>query len=685
MSRKAAARSGLPRGGSAQEYGDFGDVQLSTPMYTERRPQGGQGQNQGQSQSQTHSQSGGNRSRRGRGQQRRNHPSSANGGGGGGHSGNHRRTRRSGSHGGGGGTDYGNGGGISLSFTRESYVKANFTFCLHPMTKSTSLRGQDNLEWDEVESVLVKSDEPVTCPLCLDQVRVPRMTTCGHVFCCVCLYRLFAHATETWEHCPLCQSFINEKGLRRVSDITIIPKVSNGDKVDLLLMARPRAGIVAVPVQSKGGDFAQKKLPNIAVKRGAFSRLLLETKDNVTKVCGREITELQYLMNEAYAYGETLAPDLIRRVYSETQATMARWADPKALESPRDTDSSAPIPFSQTSSAHGTGQSLDNPEEDVHFYQISDGRYIFLDAFNVRCLAHQFGTDKSQYPQKLEQVRVVNVDNVVCTPEVVKRNTFLVHVPIHANLYFVEVDLSSILSEETMNEFREEMKARERRRAAKLKAERRHEKLTKDRLKRQGLLEGNLGYNIDYREYMERRKVQEEEIQRELAHAFEASLTGDAVSEEQINAMLDAASAQQANGIWGSTPAHIGSFASIVNSHGHFPELSSSPPSNSNVLSTSPQSTQSVLSSSPGQANGWAVLSGPRTNPPASVPRANPTPASSPWAVPEAPKGPSTLMGGILMDGGASAGSSQASSKGKGKSKGKKAVLMSTSARRSYR
>lgn len=145
---------------------------------------------------------------------------------------------------------------------------------------------------------------------------------------------------------------------------------------------------------------------------------------------------------------------------------------------------------------------------------------------------------------------------------------------------------------------------------------------------------------------MVRRQQNEEELRRELEHAFEASLTGGEVSEEQINAMLD--SAQKTAGVWNSAPAQVGSFAAIVNSHGHFPQLSSSPPASS---ASAPCAAPSSLPPADGH-KGWAVMA-------ASAPAAGPLLAS---AAERAPEGQSA----------------------KGKQK-KKGVLLNTSSRRNYK
>jgi len=489
-------------------------------------------------------------------------------------------------------------GPVHLPFTREDFVKANFQFVLSPRTTCDSRRGQDKLAWDEIESVVVRSEEAVCCPLCLDEIRAPRLTTCGHMFCCTCLYRLFMHAAQSTEYCPLCQSFIREKELRRVSEILLFDKISKEmGPCTFLLMSRPRAGIVPMPVAEKTGEYSHRKLPLIESKRARFSRLVLETQENVMRVCRKEVEDLQIQLNEAQSYHDHFGLEIVRRAYQDVQEMSRRWMNRDGVLEEDEEEAS------KKKSVVSATMTEDLGNGDVFFYQITDGRLVFLDSFNMKCLYHEFGRDASLFPPVLEKCKIVNVENVVLTPDVVKRNSYMVHVPIHANVYFIEIDMTEIVSQETLDHFSEEKKKRAEFRAGREKAERKHEKQIQDRKKRMlrdGVpLDGDL---VDYKDYMERRREQEERIERELAHAFDASLTGEAISEEAINAMLDQQQEQQqaAGGVWSSTPAHIGSFASIVNNQGHFPELSSA------ALSSSPQSQHS-LSSSPGK--GWTVLS----------------------------------------------------------------------------
>lgn len=68
--------------------------------------------------------------------------------------------------------------GDQLPFSRESFVKANYSFALNPLTDSRALRARDALDWEDVEAVMVQTNEnsSLNCPVCLDVVAVPRCT-----------------------------------------------------------------------------------------------------------------------------------------------------------------------------------------------------------------------------------------------------------------------------------------------------------------------------------------------------------------------------------------------------------------------------------------------------------------------------------------------------------------------------
>lgn len=70
-------------------------------------------------------------------------------------------------------------------------------------------------------SVDCASDQPLQCPICLDDEPLcPQITLCGHVFCYPCIARHLADeagSVARAKGCPMCFGLVRTKDLRSVS------------------------------------------------------------------------------------------------------------------------------------------------------------------------------------------------------------------------------------------------------------------------------------------------------------------------------------------------------------------------------------------------------------------------------------------------------------------------------------
>jgi RING-type zinc-finger len=145
----------------------------------------------------------------------------------------------------------------------------------------------------------------------------------------------------------------------------------------------------------------------------------------------------------------------------------------------------------------------------VQLYQAEDGQLVFLNGFNVACLAsdasknlptgptgsseavadascsNELGTT----PTKSEDVSfsipvlpplpdfvegtVLELETVQITQDVRKRMPFLAHIPLCTEVIFVELDLNDLLSNATKHKFKVELAKRKKRRQSKVQAEKR--------------------------------------------------------------------------------------------------------------------------------------------------------------------------------------------------------------------
>ena len=95
----------------------------------------------------------------------------------------------------------------------------------------------------------------------------------------------------------------------------------------------------------------------------------------------------------------------------------------------------------------------------VTFYQSSDGRLIFLDQMNMNMIKDQFGEDPSKWPEVLEGEIFSQRHEVI---ETVSSNEILQHLPPGAELFFVLIDITQILSPDIFNQYRKRIEVKRR-------------------------------------------------------------------------------------------------------------------------------------------------------------------------------------------------------------------------------
>jgi hypothetical protein len=117
-------------------------------------------------------------------------------------------------------------------------------------------------------------------------------------------------------------------------------------------------------------------------------------------------------------------------------------------------------------------------------YQAADGQLVFLNGFNMTCLLSDFSrsrpdqSDAMPYPlpDSIEG-RILEVERKNLTPELRKRLPFLSHLPLLADIVFVELDLNHILTDQTKQKFKADLDKRRKRRQSKVKAEKRADRV----------------------------------------------------------------------------------------------------------------------------------------------------------------------------------------------------------------
>lgn len=127
------------------------------------------------------------------------------------------------------------------------------------------------------------------------------------------------------------------------------------------------------------------------------------------------------------------------------------------------------------------------------FFQMKDGQLAFLHPLSMRCMLEEFST----LPLLLK-ANVLEVETVQLTRDMRRRYAFLSHLPEHCSIRFVELDLKSMLSEETLAKHGAEITKRHRRRRdVQKKAEREERDEAAKALEREQLHQAHKNFVLD--------------------------------------------------------------------------------------------------------------------------------------------------------------------------------------------
>ena len=89
----------------------------------------------------------------------------------------------------------------------------------------------DPSDWDNCKlPSLSNLDSFLRCQICKDFLNAPVLTSCGHVFCSICIRRTISNSNK----CPLCLEETYESSLRKVLILDNIVKWFNNNRNDLL-------------------------------------------------------------------------------------------------------------------------------------------------------------------------------------------------------------------------------------------------------------------------------------------------------------------------------------------------------------------------------------------------------------------------------------------------------------------
>ncbi|KAI3380735.1 hypothetical protein SNEBB_001557 [Seison nebaliae] len=319
-------------------------------------------------------------------------------------------------------------------------------------------------DWNDILYVRMFSDEEVQCPICLEGVRIAKLTSCVHIFCWGCLQRYFNSTNTTCNKCPVCSRFIY---LNRVKTLKIIYNMSKENEIQLRLMYAVNG--VAMPVmnteEKKFVQFPLNDYPIADVQlidRLPSRRLFVGTIDHLLKVENENLNDIHYLMNNHVNYEDMnelqsiidckcKQKELVNQLNGELD-------EEDCVENRRKQDNIIRTYLQYIEGKNQFNFEIIKTEENIkYFYQSIDGRSIYLSAFNYHWLF-------TNHEMKIEQIPLL-IDGRILSKNLVFRNDRhkqLYHLNDNSPIHLIEIDMKDLLSEENFKKLERRKMERER-------------------------------------------------------------------------------------------------------------------------------------------------------------------------------------------------------------------------------
>ena len=324
------------------------------------------------------------------------------------------------------------------------------------------------VDWCKIEEVLLRSQQQISCPICLYPPVAGKITKCGHIYCWPCILNYLALGENKWRKCPICFESIYKDDLKSVR-ILKTDEYKVGDSIELNLIFKEKSSTLIYPLNllkffelkkptclndfanSKDYDECKKYLKLQAVNSVYINEEILKRETNELR---KELSSgdcednVKFFINESLSLLEKRenfkvnerdeSPKVENLTKTVTAEATVRYkdefdltindSDPEELLNPQpsingnkdednDEDNQSPT---MTNTTNGYS----------YFYQAKDGQRIFMNSLNLRCLIFEYKTIES-CPLKIEG-KIVAIENMFMTEELRKRFRYLAHIPLHS-------------------------------------------------------------------------------------------------------------------------------------------------------------------------------------------------------------------------------------------------------------
>lgn len=428
---------------------------------------------------------------------------------------------------------------LNSSIVKERFVHSNMRFEILTDSLSKSKEFLSNpdkpIPWELVQRVIcptidMKHHNLPSCPICLEQPpRLPRMTTCGHVYCWICILQHFGLKSNngnvngnnfpnsspfsSFKFCPICFKIQKNSELKRVEFVSGDGESVIGSKLKMFLIKRSGMDLsITTPGLQ---EYQQRR----------FQKFLFIHPETLYELISNEIKELNVILinstleekkfinqansilnNEIKILNSNLNSLSISTIKNANNSNLddRKSFNIKSVNIETFNTKNLGIKFINEKNGNQSGNESDNllssscPIDSVsfpscsfipspsfipsstsssfscpfqvscfYFHQSQDGQLIFLNPLCIRILKSEFG-EYSKFPLDLHG-SILEMETVIMTEENRRKFKYISHLPLGCRFSLVEIDLTGIVRSGTLELFKEELNEKRKIRELRLK------------------------------------------------------------------------------------------------------------------------------------------------------------------------------------------------------------------------
>ena len=378
-----------------------------------------------------------------------------------------------------------------------------------------------NINWEDIKLVYYYYVEDYQCPICLEnKICCPIIINCGHIFCYPCFLIFYNYYTAKSENkklpsCPLCSQIIDlEKNGIKFCEMIRCQNYTNNMQIKFNLIMREKASPTlfnlfydpSLKKWKKSLKFQMRSIPLEISKEFLFSRIFSTNKkltnariNNLLKEVKEELKEeKEFYADEARIKSLNQCIDNLNNFLKENEQQKdyileSVFQKENKEKNNTNTTSNPKNKFDIINNDKQTDninsninndnfQNNNNIKENDEinynkyflFYQEEEGDIYYLDPFIMNILLNEYG-DYSNLPVEISG-NILDVEMKQVTPYIKSNYPYLSHLNLGSIIFFVEIDITKLISPSTRKKFNHALNERAKKRRLLSNEEKNYEK-----------------------------------------------------------------------------------------------------------------------------------------------------------------------------------------------------------------